>query len=253
VTFTLLPAVDVAGGRAVELARGDATELAGGEPLETARRWQEEGAEWIHLVDLDAAFGRGNNADIFAHAVDHLDVAVELSGGIRDEASLARALATGCKRAILATAALDDLAWCARAIRAHGDRIAVALDVHISTGPDGSPSHQLAPRGAVLDRGGNLWETLEQLDGLGCRRYVVTDVGKDGMLSGPNLDLYRAVARATAAPVIASGGVASLQDLVAIAEAAKAGANVEGAIVGKALYAGRFTLAEAMEEMRRIG
>jgi phosphoribosylanthranilate isomerase len=209
-------------------------------------QWQRDGAEWIHLVDLDAAFGRGSNAELLAAVVGELDVAVELSGGIRDDASLERALATGCARVNLGTAALEDPEWCAQAIAKHGERVAVGLDVRIVDG-----EHRLAARGWTRD-GGDLWEVLTRLDRDGCARYVVTDVSKDGMLRGPNLDLMRDVAAATPAPVIASGGISDVADLVALAELAATGVNVEGSIVGKALYAGRFTLPEALEAVRAV-
>ena len=241
-SFTLLPAVDVANGQAVRLIQGEAgTETGYGAPLDAALQWQNDGAEWIHLVDLDAAFGRGSNAELLADLVGKLDVAVELSGGIRDDESLQRALATGCARVNLGTAALEDPAWCARAIAAHGERVAVGLDVRISK----EKGHRLAARGWTTD-GGDLWETLARLDRDGCARYVVTDVSKDGLLRGPNVELLRQVAAATPAPVIASGGIAEVSDLVALAEVAATGVNIEGSIVGKALYAGRFTLPEAL-------
>jgi phosphoribosylanthranilate isomerase len=247
VSFTLLPAVDVAAGQAVRLVQGEAgTETGYGDPLDAAVAWQNDGAEWIHLVDLDAAFGRGSNAELLAGVVRKLDVAVELSGGIRDDASLARALSTGCARVNLGTAALEDPAWCARAIAAHGERIAVGLDVRVT-----DHGHRLAARGWTTD-GGDLWETLERLDRDGCARYVVTDVSKDGTLRGPNVDLLRDVAAATTAPVIASGGIAEISDLVTLAEVAAGGVNIEGSIVGKALYAGRFTLAEALSAVRAV-
>ena len=246
-SFTLLPAVDVAGGQAVRLVQGEAgTETGYGDPLDAALAWQRDGAEWIHLVDLDAAFGRGSNAELLAGVVGKLDVAVELSGGIRDDATLERALATGCARVNLGTAALENPQWCAKAIAEYGERIAVGLDVKIKDG-----AHRLAARGWTTD-GGDLWETLERLDRDGCARYVVTDVSKDGTLKGPNVELLRAVAAATPAPVIASGGIAEVADLVALAEAAAAGANIEGSIVGKALYAGRFTLPEALAAVRAV-
>ncbi len=246
-SFTLLPAVDVADGQAVRLIQGEAgSETGYGDPLDAALQWQTDGAEWIHLVDLDAAFGRGSNAELLAAVIGKLDVAVELSGGIRDDDSLARALSTGCARVNLGTAALEDPAWCASAIAAHGDRIAVGLDVRIT-----EAGHRLAARGWTTD-GGDLWETLERLDRDGCARYVVTDVSKDGTLRGPNVDLLRAVAAATPAPVIASGGIAEVSDLVALAEVAATGVNIEGSIVGKALYAGRFTLPEALAAVAAV-
>jgi phosphoribosyl isomerase A len=246
VAFTLLPAVDLAGGRAVRHVPGAGTETVHGDPRDVALAWQADGADWIHLVDLDAAFGRGANAELIADVIGRLDVAVQLSGGIRDDASLARALSTRCTRVVLATTALDDPAWCARAIAAHGERIAVGLDVRLVDDPGGSAHHRLAARGGSGD-GGDLWATLARLDDGGCPRYVVTDVTRDGTLRGPDADLYRAVTRVTTAPVIASGGIATIGDLVGLAEIAAAGAHLEGSIVGRALDAGRFTLPEALE------
>jgi len=235
----LLPAVDVVDGKAVRLVQGKAgSETDYGSALEAAQTWQRDGAEWIHLVDLDAAFGRGSNRELLAEVVGHLDVAVELSGGIRDDDSLKAALATGCARVNIGTAALENPQWCAAAIAEYGDKVAVGLDVLIEDG-----SYRLRGRGWETD-GGDLWEVLDRLDREGCSRYVVTDVTKDGTLTGPNLELLGAVADRTDAPVIASGGVSSLDDLRAIATLT--GRGVEGAIVGKALYADRFTLPQAL-------
>ncbi|PXY20669.1 bifunctional 1-(5-phosphoribosyl)-5-((5-phosphoribosylamino)methylideneamino)imidazole-4-carboxamide isomerase/phosphoribosylanthranilate isomerase PriA [Prauserella muralis] len=243
-TFQLLPAVDVADGQAVRLVQGEAgTETSYGSPLEAALSWQRDGAEWIHLVDLDAAFGKGSNRELLAEVVGKLDVQVELSGGIRDDASLAAALATGARRVNLGTAALEDPEWTAKAVATHGDRVAIGLDVRIS-----EAGHRLAARGWTSD-GGDLWEVLDRLDRDGAARYVVTDVSKDGTLKGPNLDLLREVAARTDAPVIASGGVSSVDDLRALATLERDG--VEGAIVGKALYAGAFTLPEALAAVAR--
>jgi phosphoribosyl isomerase A len=240
VSLTLLPAVDVSDGRAVRLVRGQVgTETGYGDPLDAALSWQNDGAEWIHLVDLDAALGRGSNAELLAEIVRKLDVAVELSGGIRDDDSLAAALATGCARINLGTAALEHPDWCARVIAEHGERVAVGLDVRI----DSDGVHTLVARGWTTESG-ELWSVLARLDAEGCSRYVVTDVSKDGMMTGPNLPLLREVCARTAAPVIASGGVSTLDDLAAIAALVPEG--VEGAIVGKALYAGAFTLPEAL-------
>ena len=232
----LLPAVDIADGRAVQLVQGVAG--SGGEfgdPLDAALAWQEQGAEWLHLVDLDAAFGRGSNRELVDRIVGALDIKVELSGGIRDAESLAAALATGCRRVNLGTAALEQPEWTAEAIAEHGDRIAVGLDVRGTT---------LAARGWTRD-GGDLWETLARLDGEGCARYVVTDVNKDGMLAGPNLALLEQVCQRTSRPVVASGGVSTLDDIAALRGLVDAG--VEGAIVGSALYRGAFTLPEALD------
>ncbi len=233
--LTLLPAVDVAGGQAVRLVHGAAgTETGYGDAMQAALAWQAAGAQWVHLVDLDAAFGRGSNADLLATIVGRLDIAVELSGGIRDDASLAAALATGCARVNIGTAALENPEWVQGAIGTYGDKIAVGLDVRGGT---------LSARGWTRD-GGELDEALDRLDAAGCARYVVTDINRDGTLTGPNLDLLRHVTGRTSRPVIASGGVSSLADLAAIATLVDSG--VEGAIVGKALYAGAFTLEEAL-------
>ena len=234
--LTLLPAVDVSGGQAVRLVHGAAgTETSYGDPMQAALAWQSAGARWVHLVDLDRAFGRGSNADLLAGVVGALDIAVELSGGIRDDDSLAAALATGCARVSIGTAALEKPDWVHAAIAAHGDKIAVGLDVRGST---------LSARGWTRD-GGQLDDALDRLDQAGCARYVVTDINRDGTLTGPNLDLLRHVTGRTSRPVIASGGVSSLADLAAIATLVDLG--VEGAIVGKALYAGAFTLEEALQ------
>ena len=234
-SLILLPAVDVANGQAVRLVQGAAgSETSYGDPVEAALAWQTAGAEWLHLVDLDAAFGRGSNADLLAEVTGKLVIKVELSGGIRDDESLERALATGCALVNIGTAALEKPDWVAGIIAAYGDQIAVGLDVRGRT---------LAARGWTRE-GGDLYETLARLDAEGCARYVITDVLKDGMLGGPNLDLYRDVCARTDAPVVASGGVSSLDDLRSLA--ALTGLGVEGAIVGKALYAGAFTLEEAL-------
>ncbi len=232
----LLPAVDVAGGRAVQLVQGVAGSGGDfGEPLQAALAWQVQGAHWLHLVDLDAAFGRGSNAAVLAEIVGRLDIDVEMSGGIRDGESLDRALATGCRRVNLGTAALEDPEWTARAIAEHGDRVAVGLDVRGTT---------LAARGWTA-QGGDLWETLSRLDAEGCARYVVTDVAKDGMLQGPNLGLLRDVCARTDRPVIASGGISTLADIEAVRGLVAEG--VEGAIIGSALYRGSFTLSDALD------
>ena len=236
----LLPAVDVKDGQAVRLVQGALeNETKYGNPLDAALDFQNAGAEWIHLVDLDAAFGIGSNAELLAEVVGALDVKVELSGGIRDNESLERALATGCARINLGTAALENPDWTAQVIAKHGEKIAVGLDVR---------GHTLAARGWTTE-GGNLFATIERLDRDGCARYVLTDVAKDGTLMGPNVNLLKEVAAATDRPIIASGGVSSLADLEALKELT--GIGVEGAIVGKALYAGAFTLSEALARVSK--
>lgn len=235
-SLILLPAVDVAHGEAVRLVQGEAgSETSFGDPLSAALDWQNAGANWVHLVDLDAAFGRGSNRELLEEVVGRLDVNVELSGGIRDDASLVAALATGARRVNLGTAALEDPEWTSRVIGEYGDRIAVGLDVRGTT---------LAARGWTKD-GGDIWETLSRLEKDGCQRYVVTDVTKDGTLRGPNLELLKEMCARTAKPVIASGGISSLEDLTSLRELVPLG--VEGAITGKALYAGAFTLEQAIE------
>jgi phosphoribosyl isomerase A len=236
VSLVLLPAVDVAGGQAVRLVQGAAgSETVYGDPLDAALAWQRDGASWVHLVDLDAAFGRGSNAAQLADVVGRLDVDVELSGGIRDDESLRRALGTGAARVNIGTAALEDPSWCDRVVGEYGDRVAIGLDVR---------GHTLSARGWTRD-GGNLFEVLERLEKAGCQRYVVTDVHRDGTLTGPNLDLLREVCTRTDRPVVASGGVSNLDDLRALSTLEPDG--VEGVIVGKALYAGAFTVAQALE------
>jgi phosphoribosyl isomerase A len=251
-TFALLPAVDVADGQAVRLVQGKAaSETSHGAPLNAALAWQADGAEWIHLVDLDAAFERGSNAELLAAVIGELDVDVQLSGGIHDDASLAQALSTGCTRVILSTVALKAPSWCTRVIAAHGERIAMGLDVSAVEDRDGSIHYRNAARGGTHD-GGDLWETLALFDRVGCARYVVTDVSRDGMLPGANVELYLDVTRATSARVIASGGISTIADLVVLDEATVAGANLDGSIVGKALYARRFTLPEALKAMHQV-
>ena len=232
----LLPAVDVADGQAVRLVQGEAgSETSYGDPLDAALAWQNDGAEWVHLVDLDAAFGRGSNLALLKRVVDQLDIKVELSGGIRDDASLDMALELGASRVNLGTAALENPEWTASAIARYGEAIAVGLDVRGTT---------LAARGWTKE-GGDLWEVLARLEDAGCPRYVVTDVTKDGTLRGPNLELLREVLQRTNRPVVASGGISSLDDLAALRELVPLG--LEGTIVGKALYAGAFTLPQAFD------
>ena len=236
----LLPAVDVKGGKAVRLVQGELSkETNYGSPLDAALDFQKSGAKWIHLVDLDAAFGIGSNADLLAEVIKALDIKVELSGGIRDDESLRKALSTGCTRVNLGTAALENPEWTSQVIAEFGDRIAVGLDVR---------GQILSARGWTRDSG-DLFETIARLDKDGCARYVVTDVTKDGTLAGPNLELLKSVCAATKAPVVASGGISNLTDIKNLAAMRNIG--VEGAIVGKALYAGAFTLQEALEVTRR--
>lgn len=233
----LLPAVDVADGKAVRLTQGEAgSETDYGSPVEAAQTWIDAGAEWIHLVDLDAAFGRGDNRRVIQEVVSACaGVKIELSGGIRDDASLEAALSAGATRVNLGTAALEDPEWTESVIKRYGDQIAVGLDVRGTT---------LAARGWTKE-GGELFEVLERLEQAGCSRYVVTDVTKDGTLKGPNIELLKSVLSKTKKPVVASGGISTLEDISALLELVPLG--LEGAILGKALYAKRFTLEQALE------
>jgi len=232
----ILPAIDIKDGRAVRLVQGElAATTTYGLPIEVANDFVSQGTKWIHLVDLDAAFGTGNNFELIREVIANVDMQVELSGGIRDDASLERALSTGCKRVNLGTAAIENPDWTAEVIAKHGAKIAVGLDVR---------GHTLATRGWT-EAGGNLFEMITKLDAAGCSRYIVTDVSKDGTLAGPNLELLREVCAATKTPIVASGGISSLQDLIDLRTMTDIG--IEGAIVGKAIYSGAFTIAQALE------
>ncbi len=238
--FTLLPAVDVVAGRAVRLVQGRVASTVGdGDPLEVALGFERDGASWVHLVDVDAAFGRGSNAGLLSDVVRGLAVTVQLSGGIRDEAGLVAALDTGAARVVLSTSALEDTRWVRTAIARAGDRLAVALDVH---------EGRLAGRGSPR-AGGELLETLASLDAAGATRYVVTDVSRDGTLAGPNLELLRRVRAATDGALLASGGIGSLNDLKAVADIA----GVEGAVIGAALATGAFRLPAALAMVATAG
>ncbi|TXJ07735.1 MAG: bifunctional 1-(5-phosphoribosyl)-5-((5-phosphoribosylamino)methylideneamino)imidazole-4-carboxamide isomerase/phosphoribosylanthranilate isomerase PriA [Aeromicrobium sp.] len=240
-TLELLPAIDIVDGQAVRLVQGElGTETGYGSPVAAAQQWQADGAEWIHLVDLDAAFGKGSNSSLVAQVVASVDVNVELSGGIRDNESLAAALATGCRRVNLGTAAIENPDWCRRVLAEYGDRIAVGVDVRGRT---------VATRGWTQDAG-DVFALLDRLQEDGCQRYVVTDVTRDGTLTGPNLELLTEVATYTGKPVVASGGISSVDDLRALAQLS--GQGIEGAIIGKALYSGAFTLPEAFAAISEV-
>lgn len=242
-TFTLLPAVDVIGGNAVRLHQGvDGSEKIYGTAVEAAQRWQEQGAQWLHFVDLDAAFGRGSNHEIMAEVVRSLDIAVELTGGIRDDESLERALATGARRVNIGTAALENPEWAEQVIRQHSERVAIGLDVQLV-----DDEWRARGNGWVTD-GGDMWEILERFTEAGCGRFVVTDVSKDGTLTGPNIELLRDVAAATDGKVVASGGISTIQDLIDIRAYEDEG--IDSAIVGTALYEGAFTLPEALAAVK---
>ena len=235
----LLPAVDVVNGQSVRLERGQARSARSfGDPRKAVADFVDAGAAWIHLADIDAAFGRGSNAALLAAIVEETretGVRIEWSGGVRNEESLLVAIGSGAARVNLATSALADLEWAAGAIERFGQRLAVCLDVRGAA---------LSARGASVEIGG-LWEILPVLEKAGCRRYVVTDVARDGAMNGPNTKLLREVAHAASAPIIASGGVSSLDDIRGLRELV--GEGIDSAIVGKALYEGAFTLRQAIE------
>ena len=233
--FELLPAVDIKQGRAVRLRQGEISDKTiYGSPVECALDFQKAGADWLHLVDLDAAFGVGNNAEIVLEVINSLNIKVELSGGIRTDESLSKALAANCERVILGTAALEDPGWASKVIKQYGQKIAVSLDVRGET---------LAARGWVRE-GGNLYEAITRLADDGCALFIVTDISKDGTLAGPNFELLERVCNFSKVPVIASGGISSLADLEKLVGMQDIG--IQGAIVGKALYEGAFTLADAI-------
>jgi 1-(5-phosphoribosyl)-5-[(5-phosphoribosylamino)methylideneamino] imidazole-4-carboxamide isomerase/N-(5'phosphoribosyl)anthranilate isomerase len=233
--FELLPAVDIKQGKAVRLKQGEISDkTVYGSPVECALDFQNSGADWLHLVDLDAAFGVGSNSEIVLEVINSLNIKVELSGGIRTDESLAKALATNCDRVILGTAALEDPSWSSKVIKKHGEKIAVSLDVRGET---------LAARGWVRE-GGNLYEAITRLASDGCAMFIVTDISKDGTLQGPNFELLEKVCKFSQVPVIASGGVSSLADLKKLISMQDIG--IKGAIVGKALYEGAFTVEEAL-------
>jgi 1-(5-phosphoribosyl)-5-[(5-phosphoribosylamino)methylideneamino] imidazole-4-carboxamide isomerase/N-(5'phosphoribosyl)anthranilate isomerase len=234
--FEILPAIDVKSGQAVRLVQGElSAETQYGEPVQVAQEFAAAGARWLHLVDLDAAFGQGNNFPLIQQIIESVDLKIELSGGIRNEASLLKALSTGCNRINLGTAALENPEWTEDVIARFGDKVAVGLDVK---------GRELSSRGWTKV-GGDLFEVIERLDRAGCSRYVVTDVSRDGTLTGPNLELLRDITNFTKTPIIASGGISSLEDIKNVSTLTRNG--VEGVIIGKALYSGAFTLPQALE------
>lgn len=236
----LFPSIDIAGGQSVRLSRGDReSQESYGSPLEIAETWIQSGAEWIHLVDLDAAYGTGHNRELLSEVVKKCQaINVQVSGGIRDEQSFSAAIATGASRINLATSALLDLDFVEAVISEYKERVAVALDVKDS---------RLVARGTQEDVG-ELLTVLNQLEQLGCERYIVTDITRDGALLGPNYELLRSVMAETEKPVIASGGISGLIDIQKLSTLRSMG--LEGAILGKALYVGRFSLEQALEEAK---
>ena len=233
-SFELLPAIDVSNGLSVRPGTENSNESFGS-PMDIASEWIASGAKWIHLVDLDAAYGKGENRKLISEVVSRCTgINVQISGGIRDQESLTAALQTRASRINLATSALMDMPWVESVISTHGNQISVSLDASGS---------RLVARGSGEDVG-KLEPVLQQLEDLGCARYVVTDVKRDGSLNGPNLELLEQVLSLTGKPVIASGGIAELSDLEALVGLRSKG--LAGAILGKALYVGRFSLEQAL-------
>lgn len=234
-SFELLPAIDVSNGLSVRPGDQNSQESFGS-PKDIASGWIASGANWIHLVDLDAAYGKGENRKLINEVVALCTgIQVQVSGGIRDQDSLIAALATGATRINLATSALLDMPWVESVISNYSNQISVSLDVSGS---------RLVARGSG-EEVGELEQVLARLEEFGCARYVVTDVTRDGSLSGPNLELLEQVLSQTAKPVVASGGIAELADLQALVALRFKG--LAGAILGKALYVGRFSLEQALK------
>lgn len=231
----LLPAVDIKDGKCVRLVQGDfARETVYDEdPVAVAKRYEAEGAQWLHVVDLDAALeGEPRNRALVKEVIGSVDIPVQCSGGIRTVDAIDAAKDAGASRVVVGTAALRDPDFVCDAAARHGDFLAVGLDVRGQT---------LQARGWT-EEAGELWPTLQRLVREGVTRFVVTDVARDGMLQGPNYTLLAEVLEYTDRPVVASGGVSSTEDLKNLARM-----GVEGCIVGKALYAGKFTLPEALQ------
>ena len=235
----IFPAIDVKDGVAIRLTKGELNNQSKyGDPLEVANEFVKSGVNWIHLVDLDAAFGIGDNSEILASIIKNINIKIQLSGGIKDEQSLNKALATGCSRINIATSALEQLEWVESVIHKHGDKICVSLDVN---------GKVLSPRGSNKS-GGDLFQVITRLDKARCARYVLTDVNRDGALNGPNLELLKEVTSFTKTPIMASGGVSSLIDVKSLMQLTNQG--VEAVIIGKALYTGAFTLTQALATVK---
>ena len=235
-TFTVYPAVDIRDGNAVRLERGraDAETVYDADPVAVAVRFAEQGAEWLHVVDLDAAFhGTPRNRHLIADIVEATGIPVQASGGIRTMADLDASIEYGASRVVIGTMALEEPAFVAAAVAAHGEKVAVGLDADGTT---------LKARGWT-EESGDLFDALRRFTLMGVTRFVFTDIARDGMLGGPNVARLTEVADATTAHVTASGGVSSLDDLRALATAHE---RVDAAIVGKALYAGRLSLPDAL-------
>jgi phosphoribosylanthranilate isomerase len=230
----LYPAVDIKSGKAARLTKGqiDSTENFG-DPAEVVNQFIEAGSKWIHLVDLDAAFGTGTNKEIIKEITSFPNIAFQLSGGINNQTSLDFAISTNANQINLATSALHDLKWVEEVMQKYGSRLSVSLDVDAG-------SNQLIARGSG-DNLGNLFQMIKRLDSIGCHRYILTDINADGALTGSNFDLIEKVTAVTDAAIISSGGVSSIDDLLKLREL-----QIAGVVLGKALYGGQIDLVSAL-------
>jgi phosphoribosylformimino-5-aminoimidazole carboxamide ribotide isomerase len=241
----LYPAIDLRDGRCVRLVQGDYDRetVYSDDPVEQARSFEVAGASWIHVVDLDAArTGRAVNRHIIGDIACAVDARIQTGGGIRDEAAASAVFETGVARVVLGTAALEQPPLVERLAKRFP--VAVGLDAR---------GRDLAVRGWEKGSGHDLLELARQFSDVGVAALVVTEIGRDGMLSGPDLEGLAAVLEVTSVDVIASGGVGTLDDLRALAALEVGGRRLAGAIVGKALYESRFTLAEALHAVGAAG
>jgi phosphoribosylformimino-5-aminoimidazole carboxamide ribotide isomerase len=240
---TLFPAIDLRRGQCVRLEQGAAEKetLYDPDPFRVLAGFAEKGAEWVHIVDLDAAFGEGSNRPLIAELARSTPLRVQSGGGLRSEADLEEVLGSSIRRAVIGTAAIENPELVRRAVERWGaERIAVGLDAR---------GRRPAVRGWREETGADLFDLGRSLAGLGVRTLIYTDIERDGMLSGPNLPMSAELAERTGTEVIVSGGVGGMADLDAIAQAARERPGIVGAIVGKALYEGRIDLAAAVRRM----
>jgi phosphoribosylformimino-5-aminoimidazole carboxamide ribotide isomerase len=240
VAFALYPAIDLRGGRCVRLYQGDygRETVYGDDPVAQARAFAAAGAPWVHVVDLDAArTGEPVNRDVVAAIAAAVDVPVQAGGGVRDDAAADALLGAGVRRVVVGTAALDDPGWVRRLAARHPGRVAVGLDAR---------GRDVAVRGWVEGSGHDLVDVARRFDDAGVAALVVTEIGRDGTLEGPDLGQLAAVLDATGLDVVASGGVGTLDDLRALAALDVGARRLAGAIVGRALYEGAFPLSEAV-------
>ncbi|MFP4058397.1 MAG: 1-(5-phosphoribosyl)-5-[(5-phosphoribosylamino)methylideneamino]imidazole-4-carboxamide isomerase [Candidatus Brocadiia bacterium] len=231
----VIPAVDIRGGRCVRLLQGrlDAETVYFDDPVDAAHRWADQGAELVHVVDLDGAVeGRPANFDAVARIAEEVDVPIEVGGGVRTDEAVARYLELGVERLVLGTRALREPQWLASLCERYPGRIVAGVDAR-----DG----RVTVEGWARTSGVDALDFARRLDALGLRALVYTDVATDGTLSGPNLGALGRLVEAVSTPVVASGGIASLDDVERVAAL-----GVEGMIIGQALFTGALSLPEAM-------